>query len=78
MTALCPTATWNTTVNIIAGSPSNRGTSPTLLNYPYNIYFDGYQNLYVADNTNHRIQLFSQGNEYSSVEQKKMSHALLV
>lgn len=62
MTALCSTATWNTTGTVIAGSPSNAGSSSVLLNYPYNMYFDGYQNLYVVDTNNHRIQFFSKGN----------------
>ncbi|CAF1082804.1 unnamed protein product [Rotaria sordida] len=59
--SLCPTAQWNQTLSILAGTTSSAGTSPTLLYYPYNIYFDGYQNLYVADTTNHRIQYFPRG-----------------
>ncbi|CAF1544577.1 unnamed protein product, partial [Rotaria sordida] len=59
--SLCPTAQWNQTLSTLAGAISNAGTTPTLLYYPYNIYFDGYQNLYVADTTNHRIQYFPRG-----------------
>ena len=58
---MCPTAIWNQTFTILAGITGSRAATPILLNYPYGIYFDGYQNLYVADTTNHRIQYFPRG-----------------
>ncbi|CAF4113824.1 unnamed protein product, partial [Rotaria magnacalcarata] len=60
-TSLCTTAQWNSTFSILAGVTSTAGSSSTLLYYPYNIYFDGYNNLYVADTSNHRIQYYPQG-----------------
>ena len=33
--------------SVIAGITSSAGSSQTLLSSPYNIYFDGYQNLFV-------------------------------
>ncbi|CAF4418590.1 unnamed protein product, partial [Rotaria socialis] len=61
ITQLCSTATWNTTLTLQAGLSGTGGTSTILLNYPANMYFDGYQNLYVVDRANHRIQLFAPG-----------------
>lgn len=58
---LCPTAQWNQTFSTVAGIISSAGSSATLLYYPYNIYFDGYYTLYVADTSNHRIQYFPHG-----------------
>ncbi|CAF4520227.1 unnamed protein product, partial [Rotaria sp. Silwood2] len=60
-TSLCPTAQWNQTLTVVAGITSSAGTTGILLYNPYNIYFDGYQNLYVADTTNHRIQYYPRG-----------------
>ena len=48
-------------MNSRGGSPGNRGTSNVLLNYPYGVAFDGNQNMYVADNNNHRIQFYAPG-----------------
>ena len=31
------------------------------MQYPQSVYFDGYQNLYVADTNNHRIQFYPRG-----------------
>ncbi|CAF5222130.1 unnamed protein product, partial [Rotaria magnacalcarata] len=45
----------------IAGSTSNAGSTSTSLYNPYDIDFDGYNNLYVVDYTNHRIQRFDTG-----------------
>ncbi|CAF4993534.1 unnamed protein product, partial [Rotaria sp. Silwood1] len=59
--SLCPTPQWNQTLSVLAGIAGSAGTSATLLNYPYNIDFDGYQNLYVADTANHRIQYYPRG-----------------
>lgn len=47
-----------TTLAGIQGSPA---ATPILLRYPYGLYFDGYQNLFVADTSNHRIQYFPRG-----------------
>ncbi|CAF4729948.1 unnamed protein product [Rotaria sp. Silwood1] len=60
-TQLCATATWNSTATLRAGLPGTSGSTPTKLNSPYNMDFDGYQNMYVVDTTNHRIQLFAPG-----------------
>ncbi|CAF5148309.1 unnamed protein product, partial [Rotaria sp. Silwood1] len=59
--SLCPTARWNSSYTTIAGAISNAGSTPTLFSSPYDTYFDGYQNMYVADCNNHRIQLFPAG-----------------
>jgi len=58
---ICSTAVWNSTFSILAGSTSYSGTSSTLLNSPYNTFFDIYQNMYVVDTSNHRIQRFTHG-----------------
>ncbi|CAF4169007.1 unnamed protein product [Rotaria sp. Silwood2] len=59
--SLCPTSQWNQTLSVLAGVAGSAGTSTTLLNYPYSIDFDGYENLYVADTANHRIQFYPHG-----------------
>ncbi len=48
-------------LNTLAGSLSNAGSTTTQLNNPSDIGFDGYQNMYVADTDNHRIQRFPLG-----------------
>lgn len=58
---LCATAVWNQTFSIVAGATSNAGSTSTLLSSPYDMSFDGYRNMYVADYTNNRIQLFPEG-----------------
>ena len=58
---LCATAVWNQTFTIAAGATSNAGSTATLLSTPYNVAFDGYLNMYVADFGNHRIQQFPLG-----------------
>lgn len=58
---ICTTAIWNQTGNILAGITSSRAATPILLNYPYDVAFDGYLNVYVADTYNHRIQYFPRG-----------------
>lgn len=40
---------------------SNAGSTSTLLNYPYDVDFDQYRNMYVVDCYNHRIQRFAPG-----------------
>ncbi|CAF1116879.1 unnamed protein product [Rotaria sordida] len=58
-TLMCPTAIWNSNVSIIIGATSLAGSTPTFLSSPYGVNFDGYQNVYVADTANHRIQQYS-------------------
>ncbi len=58
---VCATASWNQTYTTLAGSQSTSGSTSTLLSYPSDISFDGYRNMYVADNNNHRIQRFPPG-----------------
>ena len=58
---MCPTAVWNQTFGILAGSTSNPGSTTTLLSSPSDIGFDGYRNMYVVDTDNHRIQRFPPG-----------------
>ncbi|CAF4947046.1 unnamed protein product, partial [Rotaria socialis] len=60
-TPLCSTSVWNQTISIIAGSTSNTGSTSTSLYNPYDIDFDGYNNLYVVDCYNHRVQRFQPG-----------------
>ncbi len=61
MISMCPTGTFNQTVNILAGITGSPGSTATLLNGPYDMDFDAYNNLYVVDYNNHRIQRFNQG-----------------
>lgn len=49
------------TFSTVAGSMSTIGTTGTLLYNPYGVSFDAYQNMYVADSSNHRIQFFPRG-----------------
>ncbi|CAF1375761.1 unnamed protein product [Rotaria sordida] len=42
----------------VAGVSGVSGQSPTLLNYPMGVKIDTYLNIYVADTSNNRIQLF--------------------
>lgn len=58
---VCATAIWNQTYGTLAGSMSNAGSTPTLLYSPSDIGFDGYQNMYVVDTDNHRVQRFPLG-----------------
>lgn len=58
---ICPTAVWNQTFRVVAGVTSSFGSTATLLYNPYDVSYDGYQNLYVADTSNHRIQFFRSG-----------------
>ena len=46
---------------IIAGIPGSTGSNANQLNYPMGITFDAWQNLYVSDRMNSRIQLFCNG-----------------
>lgn len=58
---LCTTAVWNQTFSIVAGATANAGSTSTLLNAPFDISFDAYQNMYIADYYNNRIQRYTQG-----------------
>ncbi|CAF1577914.1 unnamed protein product [Rotaria magnacalcarata] len=58
---ICPTAVWNSTVRIIAGATSLTGTAVNRLNNPTDVAYDMNGTLYVADNTNDRIQRFVNG-----------------
>ncbi|CAF0777810.1 unnamed protein product [Adineta steineri] len=42
----------------IAGVPGTAGSNSTLLNNPMGIKLDNYLNMFVVDNSNHRIQMF--------------------
>lgn len=46
---------------VIAGVPGVSGSSATMLNYPYGITVDQWKNLYVADFSGSRVQLFCNG-----------------
>lgn len=67
---------WNQTFSINAGATSNWGTTATLLYNPYDLDFDGYQNLYVVDYSNHRIQRFSPGKRLDWNAPQITCHAL--
>lgn len=49
------------TYSLATGSTSTIGSTGTLLYNPYDVAFDGYQNMYVVDTWNHRIQFFQSG-----------------
>ena len=51
----------DTNGTVIAGVPGVSGSNVTLLYYPYGITLDQWKNLYVADYSNNRIQLFCNG-----------------
>lgn len=46
---------------MVVGSTGAAGSTSTLLSSPYDIAFDGYGFMYVADFNNHRIQRYRQG-----------------
>ena len=52
----------DTNGTVIAGFPGSAGSSSSRLNTPTGIILDQWQNLYVNDRTNKRIQLFCNGN----------------
>ncbi|CAF4203832.1 unnamed protein product, partial [Adineta steineri] len=47
----------------IAGTPGTAGSNSTLLNNPMGIKLDKYLNMFVADQGNHRIQMFCANNQ---------------
>ena len=59
--SLCQTATWNSTFTQLAGGTAYAGSTPYLLSSPYDVTIDTYQNIFVVDYNNHRIQQFSPG-----------------
>lgn len=58
---MCQTAVWNQSFTVVAGTLSNAGSTDTLLNAPFDISFDAYQNMYIADYYNNRIQRYPRG-----------------
>lgn len=58
---ICPTAVWNSSFTTLAGGSSVAGSTATLFSSPYDVTFDSYQYMYVADYNNHRIQRFAPG-----------------
>lgn len=60
---LCPTVIWSQTFVNLAGALSTSGSSANLLSSPTTVDFDAYRNMYVVDQSNHRIQRFSPGND---------------
>lgn len=46
---------------VVAGIAGNSGSSLTQLNYPTDLKLDRWGNIYVADRSNSRIQLFCNG-----------------
>ena len=46
---------------VVAGTVGSAGSSPTQLSSPMGITLDQWKNLYVADRTNNRVQLFCNG-----------------
>lgn len=47
---------------VVAGVAGTSGSSPSFLSFPLGITLDRWNNLYVADRSNSRIQLFCHGN----------------
>ncbi|CAF4021362.1 unnamed protein product, partial [Rotaria sordida] len=56
---VCATAQWNATFSIVGGTTSTSGNTASRLNSPYDVFVDGYGNIYVADYSNNRIQRFT-------------------
>lgn len=52
----------NSNGTVIAGVPGSPGVGANQLNFPTGITLDQWQNLYVNDRSNNRIQLFCNGN----------------
>ncbi len=46
---------------VIGGTPGSAGSSSSQLNFPLGIILDQWMNVYVADRTNNRVQLFCSG-----------------
>lgn len=71
-TPVCPTAIWNQTLTVRAGSTGNQGSTVTTFIYPHQVAIDTYGNLYVADCNNHRIQKFAPGINLMKFKKKIM------
>ncbi|CAF5145795.1 unnamed protein product, partial [Rotaria magnacalcarata] len=52
---------WNSSVTLITGATGSAGSTPTFLSSPFDVQFDQYQQMYVVDYGNHRIQQFTLG-----------------
>lgn len=68
---LCQTSVFNQTASILAGSTGSAGSTSTLLSSPYDLDVDNYNNMYVVDRNNHRIQRFFQGKIFLFKKNKK-------
>ena len=66
-TTLCPNAQWNSTFTLEAGGTGTAGSTSNLFSSPYDVTIDIYQNLYVVDYNNHRIQRFPAGLSHFSI-----------
>ncbi|CAF1637175.1 unnamed protein product, partial [Didymodactylos carnosus] len=51
---------WNQNAITVAGG-HEQGSRSNLLKYPYDLFIDNRNDLYVADRSNHRIQKWSMG-----------------
>lgn len=61
----CQTGLFNTTWSVVAGTTGTTGSTAAYLNTPMDVYVDGYQNIYVADFINSRIQKYTPGKNIS-------------
>lgn len=52
---------WNQTFTNLVGAMGTSGSTSTLLSSPFDVAFDAYRFMYVADRINNRIQRFSPG-----------------
>ena len=59
--AICPTAIWNNTFNVIAGISGISASSATTLNGPHDLAIGVNNTLYVADYYNNRVQKYVGG-----------------
>ena len=64
---MCITSVWNSTSNLLTGATSSAGSTPTFVSSPGDVTYDVYQNMYVADSGNHRIQQYQPGTEQTLV-----------
>ncbi|CAF1665204.1 unnamed protein product, partial [Didymodactylos carnosus] len=46
---------WNTTGITVAGVTSTSGAAANLLNFPYDVFIDSQNVMYIADSSNNRI-----------------------
>ncbi|CAF1107201.1 unnamed protein product, partial [Didymodactylos carnosus] len=57
---ICPSAKWSPKGEIVAGI-NGKGSEPDQFDTPYDIFIDEYNNMFVADSLNHRIQKWPPG-----------------